>query len=134
MIVIISKREFPFKWPKVIDEIERQLKCNGLPHVWTLKIAEIIFKRYRFELASDLLWREINFVVEKLTVPLTKKFEALAIELTHESHADLMILFIDIFRSLTTQDLPEKIEENLSTWMFGFRRLLNIDQQVVVSV
>lgn len=125
IIFYISKREFHF----VMNEIERHLDCDGV-----LELANMIFDRYRSELASDTLWREISFVVDLLAQPLTKKFHTFSMELTHESRIDSMILLIDIFRSLATQELPAQLEENLSTWMFGFRQLLHIDQQAVVSV
>lgn len=134
IITIIAKKETLFKWKQVIDEIKQQLSFDDLPHEWALEIGKKLFKRYRFESATDELWKEIDFVANKLATPLTEKFETLTIELTRESNLDSIIFIIDIYRSLITQEIPEQFVEKLSTWMLGFRRLLDIDQQAVVSL
>lgn len=42
---------------------------NGVLHT-----AHSLFKRYRFEFKSQVLWVEIKFVLEKFAEPLTKLF------------------------------------------------------------
>lgn len=134
IIAIISKKEYLLKWKEVIVKIKQQLSLDGgLCKTWALQLAKCIFKRYRFEVASNHMWSEIDFVSKELCNPLTNKFESMTIELTNQIEIDSIMILIDIFGSLIIQELPEPFVKNLAAWMFGFKRLLNIDQQAVVS-
>jgi exportin-2 (importin alpha re-exporter) len=75
-ISIISKEDFPDKWPDLLPTLKRQLQnsefsvTNGV-----LRTAHSIFKRYRHEFKSNELWKEIKYVLELFAVPLTELFQ-----------------------------------------------------------
>lgn len=71
-IQIIGKYDFPKKWPQLMDEMIEKFQTGDF-HVinGVLKTAHSLFKRYRFEFKSQILWEEIKLVLDKFAKPLT---------------------------------------------------------------
>ena len=111
-ISIISREDFPDKWPHLLPTMVEQLKAGDF-HVINgiLRTAHSIFKRYRHEFKSTELWTEIKYVLGIFAIPLTELFQTL-ISMIEKHSADLnsiklifssLILVAKIFRSLNAQ-------------------------------
>ncbi|KAG8250095.1 exportin-2 [Homalodisca vitripennis] len=132
-ISIIGKSDFPEKWPNLISDMVEKFASedfhiiNGVLHT-----AHSLFKRYRFEFKSQALWTEIKFVLDKFAKPLTDLFVA-TVEFT-KTHAKTdaefkityssLLLITKIYYSLSFQDLPEFLEDNMTIWMDHLHFLL----------
>ncbi|CAF0704688.1 unnamed protein product [Brachionus calyciflorus] len=141
-ISIISREDFPEKWPDLLPALVERLKTgdfnvtNGI-----LRTAHSIFKRYRHEFKSNELWTEIKYVLGVFAVPVTDLFKTLIglIE-QHSNDANAIkiifssvLLVTKIFRSLNAQDFPEEFENNMETWMTNFLNLLQYDNPLLKS-
>ena len=111
-ISIISREDFPDKWPNLLPTMVEQLKTGDF-HVINgiLRTAHSIFKRYRHEFKSNELWTEIKYVLSLFALPLTELFQTL-ISMIERHSSDLnsiklifssLILVAKIFRSLNAQ-------------------------------
>lgn len=71
-ISIIGKTDFPLKWPELISQMVEKF-ATGDFHVinGVLRTAHSLFKKYRYEFASNQLWTEIKYVLMHIAQPLT---------------------------------------------------------------
>ena len=111
-ISIISREDFPDKWPNLLPTMVEQLKAGDF-HVINgiLRTAHSFFKRYRHEFKSNDLWKEIKYVLGIFAAPVTELFQTLISMI--EQHANdinsiklifsSLILIAKIFRSLNAQ-------------------------------
>jgi exportin-2 (importin alpha re-exporter) len=141
-ISIISREDFPDKWPNLLPTMVEKLKAGDF-HIINgiLRTAHSIFKRYRHEFKSNELWKEIKYVLGLFAVPVTELFQTLISMI--EKHAnDLnsiklifssLILISKIFRSLIAQDFPEEFENNMEIWMTHFLSLLGYENPLLQS-
>ena len=75
-ISIISKEDFPEKWPQLLPTLVDQLKCGDFHIInGVLRTAHSIFKRYRHEFLSSELWKEIKYALGIFAIPLTELFQ-----------------------------------------------------------
>lgn len=125
IIVMIAKHDFPYDWPQLMDDMF---------HTKKLEIAQTIFQRYRYELASDDLWLEIKFVSEKIATELTSKVSFFAQQISQSGTKDYdeeqlheIVSCVNIFHSLNSQELIEVFEDSLQHWMNAFSSFLSID-------
>lgn len=74
-VSIIGKHDFPDNWPELIDQMVEKFNTGNF-HVinGVLHTAHSLFKRYRYEFKSQVLWTEIKYVLEKFAKPLTDLF------------------------------------------------------------
>ena len=74
-ISIIGKSDFPDQWPDLIDQMVEKFNTGDF-HVinGVLHTAHSLFKKYRFEFKTQVLWLEIKFVLDKFAKPLTDLF------------------------------------------------------------
>ena len=111
-ISIISREDFPDKWPNLLPTMVEQLKTGDF-HIINgiLRTAHSIFKRYRHEFKSNDLWKEIKYVLGIFATPVTELFQTL-ISMIEQHANDLnsiklifssLILIAKIFRSLNAQ-------------------------------
>ena len=106
-----------------------------------LKTCHKIFKRYRLEERSDDLYREINFVMSKFGPALLKIYvgienilkaginekKLLGLVLENATYAN------KIFYSLSFQDIPAFIEDNLKIFMNILMFLYNFQSPFLIS-
>ena len=74
-ISIISKEDFPDKWPNLLSGMVEKLGSGDFHLInGVLQTAHSIFKRYRHEFQSNQLWKEIKYVLGIFANPLTELF------------------------------------------------------------
>eukprot|EP01083_Nonionella_stella_P081201 223562_1 len=131
-ITTISKRDFPENWQGLIQEMVGKMSSGDFGIICgVLKTCNSIFYRYQHETRSDTLWREIQFVIDNLGVPLTELFVMCIEKLkTTQDKATVAVLLecltliAESFLSLNHQDIPEFFDTHAPTWMGGFLFLL----------
>lgn len=75
-ISIISKEDFPDKWPNLLSGMVENLASGDFHLInGVLRTAHSIFKRYRHEFQSNQLWKEIKYVLGVFANPLTELFK-----------------------------------------------------------
>lgn len=135
-VSIIGKYDFPKKWPQLIDEMIVKFGTGDFYIInGVLQTAHSLFKRYRYEFKSQVLWEEIKFVLDKIAKPLTELLQAtMNLTQAHAGNAEALkviygslVLVCKVFNSLNSQDLPEFFEDNIETWMTAFHLLLTTD-------
>ncbi|XP_044745803.1 exportin-2 [Coccinella septempunctata] len=141
-ISVIGSTDFPLKWPELITQMVENFATGDFNIInGILRTAHSLFKKYRYEFASNELWTEIKYVLEKIAQPLTNLLVA-TIKLA-ETHANdlnaLRIIYSSlglickVFFSLNYQDLPEFFEDSMETWMTNFHTLLTTNVQGLES-
>ncbi|XP_017854488.2 exportin-2 [Drosophila busckii] len=135
-VSIIGKHDFPKKWPQLITEMVEKFASGDFNVInGVLQTAHSLFKRYRYEFKSQLLWEEIKFVLDRMAKPLTDLLQAtMQLAKVHENNADALkviysslVLVNKVFFSLNSQDLPEFFEDNMNIWMNAFQEQLSCD-------
>lgn len=126
VICAIALHDFPENWPELVDRLlERIAPADFAANLAVLKTLHHIFKRYRLEERSNELYSEINFVMSKFGPALLQIFVGIeGILRSGEQDRQLVALVIQnatcaskIFFSLTFQDIPAFVEDNLSEFM-----------------
>jgi len=141
-ISIISKEDFPEKWPDLLPTMVERLKTGDF-HVTNgiLRTAHSIFKRYRHEFQSNELWKEIKYVLGLFALPFTELYQTL-IGMIEKNSTDpnaikiifsSLLLICKIFRSLNAQDFPEEFENSMDVWMTHFLSLLAYENPLLAS-
>jgi exportin-2 (importin alpha re-exporter) len=136
IISTIALQDYPENWPDLVDRLLERISPNDFAtNLTILKTCHYVFKRYRLEERSDDLYLEINYTIAKfgpamfqiyvgiegvLKAPSTDKQQLSAI-------VQNAIYVNKIFYSLSYQDIPEFIEENLATFMRILMLLFTFD-------
>ncbi|CAF0749729.1 unnamed protein product [Didymodactylos carnosus] len=142
-ISIIGQNDFPDHWPQLLDIMCKQLqppivfhKVNGV-----LKTAHSLFKRYRYEPKSDILWMEIAQVLEKFAPTFTEFFKSLMAYIPQQETNvteikiifDSLLVITKIFYDLNAQDLPDHFDDNKNVYLNNFLLLLAYDNPLLHS-
>ncbi|GAB6029149.1 Exportin-2 [Chamberlinius hualienensis] len=141
-VSIIGREDFPSKWPNLLDNMINKFQSgdfnviNGVLHT-----AHSLFKRYRYEFKSQVLWTEVKFVLDGFAKPLTDLLNAtMELVTIHLNNAEALkvifsslVLIAKIFHSLNCQDLPEFFEDNMATWMKHFLTLLGFKSDLLIT-
>uniref|UniRef100_A0A1I8AX63 Importin N-terminal domain-containing protein n=1 Tax=Steinernema glaseri TaxID=37863 RepID=A0A1I8AX63_9BILA len=132
----IGKSDFPSKWPALVEVLSANLATQNLDQIIaSLDLLDDLSKKYRTESKSQELWVELKFVLDNLSGPLLALFQAMMgfYDQREAMPADQCINWLEIlhliasnFCSLSSQDLPEPFEDNISVWMAGFQTLLGL--------
>ncbi|KAJ1675939.1 importin-alpha export receptor [Spiromyces aspiralis] len=139
---VIADNDFPANWPNLIHNLISKLsRDNYKANNAVLQAAHTVFKRWRSEFRSDLLFSEIKFVLEQFCQPYMDFFFS-----THDliqAHAqdkpalDVLLkslsLLCDIYYDLNCQDLPEFFEDNMPQFMDKFHFYLTYSNPLVES-
>ncbi|XP_001606668.1 exportin-2 [Nasonia vitripennis] len=135
-VSVIGKHDFPDKWPELIDQMVGFFNTGDF-HVinGVLHTAHSLFKRYRYEFKSQVLWTEIKYVLDKFAKPLTDLFLAtMNLTQVHANNVEALkviysslTILCKVFYSLNFQDLPEFFEDNMASWMTNFHTLLTVN-------
>lgn len=129
VICSVSRYDFPEEWPELISDIVD--KCNSKDYRTiniAFEIAHSLFKRYRYEIASQRLWKEIQFVLNTFAATLIERLTVNTSQLKkHRNNAHMVctlsqpiLLISKIFHSLVAQDLPSFFDENSDLWLKSF--------------
>ena len=132
-VAIIGKEDFPQKWQNLMSEMISRLNSENFVVVnGILLTANSLFRRYRFEMKSEALWIEIKHVLVTFAVPLTEFFVKVfdsSSTITGPEAANVyqcLYLIVQIFYSLSYQDIPEEFEDRLDLWMSRLYQLLEV--------
>ncbi|KAL2737733.1 exportin-2 [Vespula squamosa] len=135
-VSIIGKHDLLNKWPELIDQMIEKFNTGDF-HVinGVLHTAHSLFKRYRYEFKSEILWTEIKFVLDQFAKPLTDLFlTTMNLAQIHANNVDALkviynslVMLSKVFYSLNFQDLPEFFEDNMASWMKNFLIILITD-------
>jgi len=135
----ISSQDFPDNWPKLLPTLVQKLQnpdpvqVNGV-----LKVCNSIFKRFRSQVGSDTVLKQLIGIFAVFSNPLLIIFKMTlhSIEENMSNPKALQVIFTSmrllcgIFYSLSYVDLPEFFEDNLGTFFTGFKGLLTFPLQV----
>lgn len=142
IICIISQSDFPENWPNLLDQLLANINSTDFSaNLVVLKTCHKIFKRYRLEERSDDLYREINYVMDKFGPSLLQIFVGIENMLKsgiNDKHLLGMILqnatyANKIFHSLSFQDIPAFIEDNLVIFMNILMFFYNFQSPLLVT-
>ena len=142
IICTISQADFPENWPDLIDNLLAKIDPSDFSsNLVVLKTCHKIFKRYRLEERSDDLYREINFVMDKFGPFLLQFFvgidNMLKSGISDQNILEMLLqnaTYINkIFYSLSFQDIPAFIEDNLSNFMNILMFFYNFQSSLIVS-
>lgn len=142
IICIISQSDFPENWPELIDQLLSKINASDFSeNLIVLKTCHKIFKRYCLEERSDDLYREINYVMDKFGPSLLQIFVGIEAMLKSGINDKKLLKIIlqnatyanKIFYSLSFQDIPAFIEDNLITFMNILMFFYNFQNPLLVS-
>ncbi|PWN49609.1 Cse1-domain-containing protein [Violaceomyces palustris] len=143
-IAIVAEKDFPERWPGLIDSIVPHLKGTDYELILgMLRTSHTIFYRWRSAFRSDELYSEINFVLERFASPhleLLQRVDGLLFDQATPIEAvpalgSCLVLLLQTFNDLSSQDLPPQFEDNmpmitsiLSRWILQGRAELEGDE------
>ncbi|GAA5999813.1 hypothetical protein JCM10207_005923 [Rhodosporidiobolus poonsookiae] len=126
-IAIMAEADFPDQWENLIDQLTSQLTPdNFVVNNAVLQTAHSIFRRWRSEFRTDTLFLEIKFVLDRFCEPYLTIFQATdallsnPASLTADQHTLLLktlLLLLQLYYDLNSQDLPEFFEDRLPQFM-----------------
>ncbi|ORY84121.1 putative importin-alpha export receptor [Leucosporidium creatinivorum] len=125
-IAIMAESDFPEQWESLIDQLVQPLSpTDYVVNNAVLQTAHSIFRRWRSEFRTDALFLEIKFVLERFCTPYLSLFQQTdalfsSPSLTPDQHALLLktlLLLLQIYHDLNSQDLPEFFEDRLGEFM-----------------
>eukprot|EP00903_Cladosiphon_okamuranus_P009495 g9047.t1 len=137
-LTIISKVDFPARWPNLIEDLVRLMKTSGQDYHslnGALLSANSVLKRYRYTFKSDALFNELKHIVlPHMAGPLLVLFkQTFAAVEQFKSNKEVLVqvleavrLIMRIWFSLNWQDLPEVFENDMAPWMEGFHTYLEV--------
>ncbi|WWD17783.1 hypothetical protein CI109_102225 [Kwoniella shandongensis] len=128
----IASLDFPNEWEGLCDELVNSLTPdNFVINNGVLATAHSIFKRWRSQFRTNELYSEINFVLSRFCEPYYRLFQHVDTLLQSPNPQTLppnsslallsqtLILLVQLFHDLSSQDLPPFFEDHLSEFMGG---------------
>uniref|UniRef100_A0A0K0E9J9 Exportin-2 n=1 Tax=Strongyloides stercoralis TaxID=6248 RepID=A0A0K0E9J9_STRER len=139
-LTLIAKTDFPEQWQNLATVLSEALN-GGMSESAKVSLISMdeLFKRYRYEMKSDALWKEILYVLGICADSITRFFintVKLVVECSEKKNAsfeqckemfECIYYCAEIFHSLNSQDLCEYFEDNLKIWMEAFLALMKIN-------
>ncbi|KAI5479889.1 importin-alpha export receptor [Pseudohyphozyma bogoriensis] len=125
-ISIMAAADFPDNWEGLVDQLVTPLSpTDFVINNAVLQTAHSIFRRWRSEFRSDALFLEIKFVLDRFCAPYLSLFQQTdsllsTPNLTPEQHTLLsktLLLLLQLYHDLNSQDLPEFFEDRLPEFM-----------------
>mmetsp|Transcript_8968 Transcript_8968/g.18070 ORF Transcript_8968/g.18070 Transcript_8968/m.18070 type:complete len:468 (-) Transcript_8968:3-1406(-) len=131
VLALAAAVEYPERWPDLAPSLVHNLTSaySRSPPDWSscqgiLETLDALFERYRFQYRSDPLFLEIKYSLTHVHDPLLCFYQTTSASVLKGSMGttELFIalegvrLATSIFYSLSWQDIPEQIENNLQEW------------------
>ncbi|RXK37557.1 importin-alpha export receptor [Tremella mesenterica] len=125
----IATLDFPEQWQGLVDELVGSLSPdNFVINNGVLATAHSIFRRWRSQFRTDRLYSEINLVLSKFCQPYYELFKHVDSLLSQPSTslpansslpllAQSLLLLVQLFHDLSSQDLPPFFEDHLGEFM-----------------
>ncbi|KAJ2584660.1 importin-alpha export receptor [Coemansia sp. RSA 1836] len=132
-VSIIAENDFPMQWPELISDLVSKLSATDY-HVnnGILQTAHTVFKGWRSEFRSDLLYTKINYVLNQFTEAYMQVF--VTTDKLIDEHAGnrsalqillhSLMLLCQIYYDLNCQDLPPFFEDHMAEFMQTFHKYL----------
>ncbi|WWC86346.1 uncharacterized protein L201_001219 [Kwoniella dendrophila CBS 6074] len=134
----IATLDFPNEWEGLCDELINSLTPdNFVVNNGVLATAHSIFKRWRSQFRTNELYSEINFVLSRFCEPYYQLFKHVDQLLQSPSSSSLpansslqllsqsLLLLIQLFHDLSSQDLPPFFEDHMDEFMGWLRKYLD---------
>ncbi|WRT64247.1 uncharacterized protein IL334_001178 [Kwoniella shivajii] len=134
----IATLDFPNEWEGLCDELINSLTPdNFVINNGVLATAHSIFKRWRSQFRTNELYSEINFVLSRFCEPYYQLFQHVDQLLQSPNPASLpansslqllsqtLILLVQLFHDLSSQDLPPFFEDHMDEFMGWLRKYLD---------
>ncbi|TYJ56359.1 hypothetical protein B9479_002907 [Cryptococcus floricola] len=127
----IASLDFPNQWEGLCDELVNSLTPdNFVINNGVLATAHSIFKRWRSMFRTNELYSEINFVLSRFCEPYYGLFQHVdrllqtpAASLPPNASLPLLsqalLLLVQLFQDLSSQDLPPFFEDHMAEFMGG---------------
>lgn len=72
-IALVGQRDFPQQWQELLPALVAEFRSTDQRRVYSaLRTSHALFKRYRHEMKSDDLWREIKLVLEHVRIHISE--------------------------------------------------------------
>ncbi|OCF55372.1 importin-alpha export receptor [Kwoniella mangroviensis CBS 10435] len=138
----IATLDFPAEWEGLCDELINSLTPdNFVINNGVLATAHSIFKRWRSQFRTNELYSEINFVLSRFCQPYYQLFQHVDQLLQSPNPASLppnsslqllsqtLILLVQLFHDLSSQDLPPFFEDHMDEFMGWLRKYLDWERE-----
>ena len=141
-IALIAAVDFPEKWGNLLNDILQKFNSPD-PNIVSgvLVTANAIFKRFRYKVKSDALFKDLLYVLQQLQEPLLLLFKNISAAVDTYANDSVQLkpriaslrCICRIFFSLNWQDLPEYFEDHMSEWMTEFAKFLKYQNPLLVD-
>ncbi|WWC58466.1 uncharacterized protein I303_101008 [Kwoniella dejecticola CBS 10117] len=138
----IASLDFPSQWEGLCDELINSLTPdNFVINNGVLATAHSIFKRWRSQFRTNELYSEINFVLSRFCQPYYQLFQHVDSLIQQPNPSSLpansslqllsqsLILLVQLFHDLSSQDLPPFFEDHLNEFMTWLRKYLDWENE-----
>lgn len=134
----ISNQDFPDNWPTLLPSLVEKLNTQDYNQInGVLKVCNSIFKRFRFQVNSDVVLLQLKTVLASFAAPMLNVFMLTCqqVQAQAANPAALQVLFtsvrmlVGIFYSLNYVDLPEYFEDHMNDYFGGFKMFLTYETQ-----
>ncbi|KAK4047944.1 importin-alpha export receptor [Microbotryomycetes sp. JL221] len=125
-IAIMARADFPDQWSTLIDQLVQSLSpTDFVINNAILQTAHSIFHHWRSQFRTDDLFLQIKFVLERFCQPYLSLFQQTdallaSPDITPQQHVVLqhtILLLLQLYHDLNSQDLPEFFEDRLPQFM-----------------
>lgn len=141
-ISLIAELDFPHNWTNLIDDLIGKFSMDDFKsNKSILLVSHSIFKKWRPLFRSDELFLEIKMVLDKFAEPfltlMTKIDELIDSALAAQDRDNLaiylenLLLLIQIYYDLNSQDIPEFFEDNMMVGMKIVHKYLTFDTKLI---
>eukprot|EP01126_Amoeba_proteus_P015706 TRINITY_DN1709_c0_g2_i7.p1 TRINITY_DN1709_c0_g2~~TRINITY_DN1709_c0_g2_i7.p1 ORF type:complete len:860 (-),score=137.23 TRINITY_DN1709_c0_g2_i7:303-2882(-) len=132
----ISVQDFPDNWPNLLPGLVQKLQTTDYERInGILKVCNAIFKRFRDQVLSDVVAKQILMIMSTFAPSMLSVFQLTMQQVQSQSANPkaLVVLFTSvkllsgIFYSLNYVDLPAFMEDNMTQFFTGFKYYLTYE-------
>uniref|UniRef100_A0A1I7XCK9 BZIP domain-containing protein n=1 Tax=Heterorhabditis bacteriophora TaxID=37862 RepID=A0A1I7XCK9_HETBA len=131
-------------WDGILDPVLRRTAEERISTFEKVPAMDQLFKKFRIEAKSTVLWTELKNCLLTVQEPLTELYKKMMEYIPQKDNLgadgvaqwlEVLYLISKVFHSLCYQDIPEYFEDNLKPWVDGFLELmkLNCPSQVTAA-
>ncbi|KAK9897295.1 putative importin-alpha export receptor [Cystobasidium minutum MCA 4210] len=143
-IAVMAEWDFPLQWADLVNQLISNFSTdNFIVNNAVLQTAHAIFRRWRSQFRSDELFTEIKHVLDSFCEPYMSLFKrtdellssptALPSPADPQTLARTLLLLLQIFYDLNSQDIPEFFEDNVEACMTLLHKYLTWSRPELVT-